>query len=275
MPKGGLREPLTAIEQVAFPSGDIDAHALAISVATMHYQYEQGENNAITTNFALPNDIAPVAAAKMGRTLALMSSDDEGVLSRWSRLKRDAKTEQSTARPAASQREADAATGPPPDGQEAARQEGLEDEERLLTEDDLPDIDSLSYESDFSAFLQKNVPDHLHRLAMKKLWTSDPVLANLDGLNDYDLDYTIGEVMEIAAQSAEDLIRGTKRLNVTDLRARDRELRAPGRAQASNVVAPPAFNHREDVEGNEPSRVEDAQQDDVTEIPDRKQTEPS
>jgi hypothetical protein len=51
------------------------------------------------------------------------------------------------------------------------------------------DIDSLSYESDFSIFMKTGVPELLRRKAMRKLWSSNPVLANLDGLNDYDEDY--------------------------------------------------------------------------------------
>ncbi len=56
---------------------------------------------------------------------------------------------------------------------------------------DLPDIESLDKESDFTAFLGKNVPEKLARMALRKLWLSDPVLANVDGLNDYDDDFTI------------------------------------------------------------------------------------
>ena len=51
---------------------------------------------------------------------------------------------------------------------------------------ELPSIDELTAESDYKVFLQKGVPAALTRAALRKLWTSDPVLANLDGLNDYD-----------------------------------------------------------------------------------------
>ncbi len=55
---------------------------------------------------------------------------------------------------------------------------------------DLPDIDSLTADSDFSAFLQHGVPEDLRQKALRKLWRLDPTLANLDGLNDYDDDFT-------------------------------------------------------------------------------------
>jgi hypothetical protein len=53
----------------------------------------------------------------------------------------------------------------------------------------LPDIDSLTVESDFSVFLRAGVPEELRQRALRKLWRLDPVFANLDGLNDYDRDY--------------------------------------------------------------------------------------
>lgn len=54
----------------------------------------------------------------------------------------------------------------------------------------LPDIDGMDDSSDFTVFLQAGVPEALRRRALRKLWRVNPVLANLDGLNDYDEDYT-------------------------------------------------------------------------------------
>ena len=54
----------------------------------------------------------------------------------------------------------------------------------------LPDIDGMDDASDFTVFLQAGVPEALRRRALRKLWGVNPVLANLDGLNDYDEDYT-------------------------------------------------------------------------------------
>lgn len=48
------------------------------------------------------------------------------------------------------------------------------------------DLETLNYDSDFGPFMKKGVPDVLKNLAMRKLWTSNPILANVDGLNDYD-----------------------------------------------------------------------------------------
>jgi hypothetical protein len=63
--------------------------------------------------------------------------------------------------------------------------------------DDLPDIDTLNKDSDFSLFMRKGTPEHLKKLALRKLFNSDPAFSVLDGLNDYDEDYSmIGMVAE-------------------------------------------------------------------------------
>jgi Protein of unknown function (DUF3306) len=53
----------------------------------------------------------------------------------------------------------------------------------------LPPIESLTAESDFTVFLRQNVPVALKNAALRKLWNSDPVFANRDGLCDYDEDF--------------------------------------------------------------------------------------
>jgi hypothetical protein len=55
---------------------------------------------------------------------------------------------------------------------------------------DLPDIESLDKDSDYTVFMQEGVPDALRNLALRKLFASNPALAVLDGLNDYDEDYS-------------------------------------------------------------------------------------
>ncbi len=54
----------------------------------------------------------------------------------------------------------------------------------------LPAVESLEKDSDFSVFMHEKVPDALRRRALRRLWRVDPVFAHLDGMNDYDEDYT-------------------------------------------------------------------------------------
>ena len=62
----------------------------------------------------------------------------------------------------------------------------------ILEELGLPDPDTMLQGDDFKAFLSKTVPAHLRKRALRTLWRSNPLLACVDGLNDYDDDYLTG-----------------------------------------------------------------------------------
>ena len=70
-------------------------------------------------------------------------------------------------------------------------------EERPLTDEEmaivseLPSLDSLTKESDFTPFLAEKVPGFIRRRALSILWRSNPIFAHLDGLNDYDEDFNV------------------------------------------------------------------------------------
>ena len=66
----------------------------------------------------------------------------------------------------------------------------------------LPPVEELNAESDYTVFLTDKVPEAIRRAALRKLWTSDPVLANLDGLNNYDEDYNVIDTPISALQTA-------------------------------------------------------------------------
>ncbi|MCY4319557.1 MAG: DUF3306 domain-containing protein [Alphaproteobacteria bacterium] len=63
-------------------------------------------------------------------------------------------------------------------------------DEDVLAALELPDPDSMKQGDDFSAFMAEAVPERLRRRALRRLWRSNPVLANLDNLVDYGEDYT-------------------------------------------------------------------------------------
>ena len=54
---------------------------------------------------------------------------------------------------------------------------------------ELPALESLTKNSDFRAFMRPGVPEELRNRALRKLWASDPVYANLDGLLEYGEDF--------------------------------------------------------------------------------------
>lgn len=63
-------------------------------------------------------------------------------------------------------------------------------DEALLEHLNLPDPDSLRQGDDFTAFMKKAVPARLRNRALRKLWLSNPALANVDMLLDYGDDFT-------------------------------------------------------------------------------------
>ena len=97
-------------------------------------------------------------------------------------------------RRAAVQAEAEAAAQRATEAARAEQEHGRalaeKTDEDLLKELGLPDPDDLKPGDDFAAFMQKTVPERLRRRALRRLWTSNPVLANLDGLTDYSDDFT-------------------------------------------------------------------------------------
>ncbi|MFP5516372.1 MAG: DUF3306 domain-containing protein, partial [Alphaproteobacteria bacterium] len=118
----------------------------------------------------------------------------EAFLSRWSRLKRTAVKPEPEAVDVAPPVEATAALPvavademPTDPAQPDAPVDA--DGEANDSLKDLPPVEELTSESDFTPFLRAEVPEDLHRQALRKLWTSDPIYANDDGLKDYADDY--------------------------------------------------------------------------------------
>ncbi|HGG04809.1 MAG TPA: DUF3306 domain-containing protein [Aliiroseovarius sp.] len=62
-------------------------------------------------------------------------------------------------------------------------------EDELLAELGLPVPEDLTAGDDFSAFMHATVPDMLRNRALRRLWVTNPVLANVDGLVDYGEDF--------------------------------------------------------------------------------------
>jgi len=83
-------------------------------------------------------------------------------------------------------------------------------DEEILEELGLQDPDTLQAGDDFSAFMAKAVPTRLRNRALRKLWLSNPALANLDALLDYGEDFTINadavEVIQTTYQVGKGLL---------------------------------------------------------------------
>lgn len=125
----------------------------------------------------------------------------EGFLDRWSRLKTAPPAREEG--PEAAPTDADASP-------EASRFEERSDED-ILAELGLPDPSKLQPGDDVKGFMQDAVPDRIRRLALRQLWRSNPVLANLDELVDYGEDYTdaatVIENLQTAYKVGEGMVR--------------------------------------------------------------------
>lgn len=102
------------------------------------------------------------------------------------------------------------------------------DEAELLAELDLPDPDTLGAGDDFKAFLTDAVPARLKTRALRRLWLTNPVLANVDGLLDYGEDFTDAAMAVENIQTAYQVGKGMT-AHVEEL-ARQAELKAAAEA---------------------------------------------
>ena len=117
---------------------------------------------------------------------------DDGFLSRWSRRKLETKAApEPEAEEQAEERSAGEGPAPPAAASDApaeASQEsaGAEKAPPELTEED---VEKLGPGSDYTVFMKKGVSARIQRLALRKLWRSNPIFSYHDGLTDYADDY--------------------------------------------------------------------------------------
>lgn len=131
--------------------------------------------------------------------------------------------------------------------EEAARERS---DEEILAELQLPDPDTLKQGDDFSAFMKEAVPDRIRRRALRRLWASNPVLANVDGLVDYGGDFTDSALVVENLQTAYQVGKGM----LSHLLAQEQDLpEAPAEEETAGATAA-----AEDVEGDTQEQPEPA-----------------
>ncbi|MGH6926696.1 MAG: DUF3306 domain-containing protein [Dongiaceae bacterium] len=115
-----------------------------------------------------------------------MAQDEEGLLKRWSRRKLEQRDREHQAdSPAPGEESGSTAVTSAGETPSADTTPAAAD-----AAPDLPPIESLTRDSDFTIFMRDGVPDDLRNQALRKLWRSDPVFANLDGMLEYGEDYS-------------------------------------------------------------------------------------
>ncbi len=179
--------------------------------------------------------------------------DEPGFASRWSRLKQEAKVEpvEADAEPAAAEPVA------PVDDDRT--------DEEVLEELGLPDPDTLKAGDNFAAFMAKAVPTRLRNRALRKLWVSDPVLANLDMLVDYGEDFTdaatVVENMQTAYQAGKGYVDKMAEVSGEDAGSTDE----PPKELPEELPEEPAEAPGEPVETGEETGADEADPADLAE----------
>ena len=174
---------------------------------------------------------------------------DDGFLNRWARRKQRA-VRAPKAKPAEGPDEV-----PPtaePEVAEAERAQAQARRQELI--DSLPEPEAMGPDDDYTQFLRDGVPDDLRQRALHRLWKSNPVFANLDGLNDYDLDYTDAATVVENLKTAFQVGRGmvTKEEREAEAAAAERARRGerePAETAADTTTEDPADGHADAADG--------------------------
>jgi hypothetical protein len=111
----------------------------------------------------------------------LEAPSDEGFLSRWSRRKQQAKVDVNDAANDISVTQTFA--------EDELQANAVMAKDDLPGDSDMPPIESLDEDSDYSGFMSPNVSDELRNLALRKLFRGR-AFNERDGLDDYDDDFT-------------------------------------------------------------------------------------
>ena len=152
-------------------------------------------------------------------------AEDEKFVSRWARRKAESRSGAVAEDEVA---EAEASDAVP---------EGAETTESLEDPEDHPaigiDVETLDYNSDFTVFMHEKVPEALRRRALRTLWQSNPILANVDGLNDYDEDFTDSATVVEGLKAAYD--EAVKRRSAAEAEAAKAKEGAPAPADEEAV----------------------------------------
>ncbi|MCF6191085.1 MAG: DUF3306 domain-containing protein [Cocleimonas sp.] len=123
-----------------------------------------------------------------------MVAEKEGFASRWSRRKQEVAKEADVAVEDGDVEVVDRIIREPIIDEETLAEQRLE-KLNELTDEDMPDIETLNEDSDFSGFMSTGVSETLRKMALQKLFHGKTYNIR-DGLDEYDGDYTSFEKLD-------------------------------------------------------------------------------
>lgn len=197
-----------------------------------------------------------------------MSQDgEEGLLSRWSRRKLQTQED--------SLKEETVLAAEHPDVVNAISVDAPQAEvpdQPVLSDEDMPPIESLTEDSDFSGFMSPGVSEKLRNMALRKMFHA-PVFNIRDGLDEYDEDYTffepLGDIVTCDMKHQAEMLE-KKRLEEAELKAAE-ELAETEQEQIDEAVdeSDPVEDLGEELNQEEPNQEdliqEEPNQSEITE----------
>jgi hypothetical protein len=189
-----------------------------------------------------------------------------GFLSRWSRRKQQLDEDQALR-------------------SEAALSEPEPEPEPVLTDADMPPVDSLDEGSDYSGFLSPGVSEELRRLALRKLFRAASYNIT-DGLDDYDEDFTsfakLGDIVtrEMRVRDAIDAAREKAKAMLASLESEAAEVPVDEQREAAADSELPTTQPAADAAALSDGVVTDDGADNNLEdylevVPDEQQSQPA
>lgn len=172
-------------------------------------------------------------------------ADEEKFVSRWARRKAESRA----GTVAEDEVPEEALEGAPEDAAASDSPEDPEDHPAMGI-----DVETLDYDSDFTVFMHEKVPEALRRRALRALWQSNPILANVDGLNDYDEDFT----------DSATVVEGLKAAYDEAVRRRDEQAKAAKAKEGAPVAADEEAVDGEEAEDDEDLVAEAGETEDGT-----------
>src|SRR5215813_4656311 len=118
-------------------------------------------------------------------------SEPENFIARWSRRKREAAEDAEATKPSAAPDAAAERAHPSEDQSDAAlgRSGARRSPEAAFDPTKLPPIETITAESDITAFLAPGVPPELTRAALRRAWATDPKIRDFIGLSENSWDF--------------------------------------------------------------------------------------
>ncbi|RZO22302.1 MAG: DUF3306 domain-containing protein [Candidatus Thioglobus sp.] len=184
----------------------------------------------------------------------MMSDPDEAFLGRWSRRK------------ALKQGDVDLEpTNEPKTNEQDLDQSGDESVDPPLTDEDMPPVESLGEDDDFSGFLSPEISEKLRKAALRKLFHGAGFNVR-DGLDDYDDDFTVfeplGDIVTADMRHQQEMLeRKAREAAEKEAAEKEAELVTTGDCASEDREPEPPPNEEDEKIDETPSEIQDSDTD--------------